>query len=224
MRYFRGKYFSGTQELLVLGLILWHHCGLRFLLSAGLRCFLVSFKHYLFVHVSVWTSSSHHDGMPFSGPLFLFPILLPYSVTLQDVAPACGTLLKTLLDGINMFVQYVTGPCECMYFVCVRQCVSRSKSRSGGDGEELLLQLIGPDEKSGRGRTCLSTLLEIIWHPHVCVYSTRLCVKDRREEKNTKAAENRRVMCTHLLLTLLPWWKSWLIYWLTFSQSVPIHY
>lgn len=37
--------------------------------------------------------------MPLSGCYFLFLTLLLYSVVLQDVAPDCGTLLKTHLAG-----------------------------------------------------------------------------------------------------------------------------
>lgn len=72
-------------------------------------------------------------------------------------------------------------------------------------------------------------LREIIWHPRMCVcVCVDVCVDvDRRrmeKKTHTKGTENGRVMCIRVLLTVLSWWKSRLIYWLTFSQSVPIHY
>lgn len=132
IRYLMGKCFFGTQEVLVLGLFLWHHCGLRFfLLSAELRCFLVSFKLYLFVHVTVWTSSSHPDGMPFPSRYFLFLTLPSYYVILQDVA-----LCKNNSSWKkHVFVQYVTvwtreGSWECRFFVFAWGTVSHGASQS----------------------------------------------------------------------------------------------
>ncbi len=71
-----------------------------------------------------------------------------------------------------------------------------------------------------RGQAEVDMFREVIWHPHVFVC---VCGCGQKGGKNTKVSENGRVMWIRLLLTRLSWWKSRLIYWLTFSQSVPIH-
>lgn len=84
-----------------------------------------------------------------------------------------------------------------VFCFCVRRCVARSKSKSGGDGVELLLQLIGSDEKSGRGRSLLEKS-DIVTHVRV-----RACVGGRKKHKKQRG--DRRVVCIHLLLSMLSW-------------------
>ena len=67
------------------------------------------------------------------------------------------------------------------------------------------LQLIGPDERSDRGRGALlqasrNNLASSRVRECVCV-----CVWKEDGEKNTKGSQNRRVMWIHLLLTPPSW-------------------
>lgn len=70
----------------------------------------------------------------------------------------------------------------------------------------------------------LHTTRKNLTSSRVCTVHACVGGRDGREKTPQKTMENKRVLCIHLLLTLLSWWKSWLIYWLTFSQSVPVHY
>ena len=94
-------------------------------------------------------------------------------------------------------------------------CVCESVfNGAGSQGQVVMerscfLQLIGPDERSDRGRdTLLHASRNNLASSRVCLRACVclcVCVWTEERKKDTKGSENRRVMWIHLLLTPPSW-------------------
>lgn len=164
------------QEVLILSWVtLWHFCGLVFVVHCP-QLFPTVMLKLFFPWCCVWTSPCLYNDP--------FPVSVPHPVSLCRKWHQLGALFQHLklpqTHVCSSLQRYGQGKAPASAAVCV---LWSEKSRLGGDGAEARSHAIGSDDRSGRGWTWLSMLLEIIWQPHV--WGTR-----RKKHKSNREQES----------------------------------